>query len=53
MIIYSCLDPVPYRRMEFVEEEGIQLFQYAVTGNKEPHQMIDTEVMAEAVSKIL
>ncbi|KAK6932790.1 Atypical dual-specificity phosphatase Siw14-like [Dillenia turbinata] len=48
-IIYLCPEPYPEPNQEFLESNGIRLFQFGIDGRKEPFVNIPDETIREAL----
>eukprot|EP00164_Ancoracysta_twista_P003885 GFYU01005210.1.p1 GENE.GFYU01005210.1~~GFYU01005210.1.p1 ORF type:complete len:197 (-),score=44.61 GFYU01005210.1:235-774(-) len=52
-IVYMCPESYPEHMLEFLNANGIQLFQYGIEGNKEPFVDIPEEVIRDAIVRLL
>ncbi|KAL6562277.1 Tyrosine-protein phosphatase dsp1 [Orobanche gracilis] len=52
-IIYLCPEPYPVPNVQFLEENGIRLFQFGVEGSKEPFVSIPDDVIRRALEVLL
>ncbi|XP_072953081.1 inositol diphosphatase DSP1-like [Typha angustifolia] len=52
-IIYLCPEPYPEENTEFLETNGIRLFQFGIEGRKEPFVNIPEEKIREALKAVL
>ncbi|GLE05673.1 hypothetical protein PINS_up014713 [Pythium insidiosum] len=52
-VLYLCHQQHRPENLAFFEENGIQLFQCPIDGNKEPFIGIDSEAMADALRHLL
>ena len=52
-VLFLCPEEYPESHLEFLNEEGVQLLQFGVTGNKEPFDEIPEEVIRAAVCAVM
>ena len=52
-IVYLCPEDYPESHTSFLAENGIQLLQFGVEGNKEPFDEIPEEIMCKALAAVL
>ncbi|KAL6567521.1 Tyrosine-protein phosphatase dsp1 [Orobanche gracilis] len=52
-IIYLCPEPYPEANVQFLEENGIRLFQFGVEGSKEPFVSIPDDIIRRALEVLL
>lgn len=52
-IIYLCPEPYPEANKEFLDSNGIRLFQFSIDGSKEPFVNIPEETIREALKVVL
>ncbi|XP_051128384.1 tyrosine-protein phosphatase DSP1-like [Andrographis paniculata] len=52
-IIYLCPEPYPEANVQFLNENGIRLFQFGVEGSKEPFVNIPEETIRHALEILL
>ena len=52
-IVYLCPEDYPESHTTFLAENGIQLLQFGVEGNKEPFDEIPEEIMCTALAAVL
>jgi len=52
-IIYLCSEEYPEENVEFLKSNGIKLFHFGITGNKEPFVNIPEDTIREALKVLL
>ncbi|KAH0462643.1 hypothetical protein IEQ34_010218 [Dendrobium chrysotoxum] len=53
-VVYLCPEPYPEANLEFLEDNGIRLFQFGIEGHKEPFgNNIPEEMIREALKVVL
>lgn len=52
-IVYLCPEPYPEANSEFLEVEGIHLFQFGIEGNKDPYVCIPVDAIMGALRVLL
>ena len=52
-VLFLCPEEYPETSIQFFEENGIQLLQFGVTGNKEPFEEIQESVFRHAFSAVM
>lgn len=52
-IIYLCPEPYPEANLEFVNANGINLYQFGIEGHKEPFVNIPDDAIREALKLLL
>ncbi|XP_020577363.1 probable tyrosine-protein phosphatase At1g05000 [Phalaenopsis equestris] len=52
-VVYLCPEPYPEANLEFLEANGIRLFQFGIEGHKEPFVNIPEEMIREALKIVL
>eukprot|EP00308_Calcidiscus_leptoporus_P013574 CAMPEP_0119364684 /NCGR_PEP_ID=MMETSP1334-20130426/11604_1 /TAXON_ID=127549 /ORGANISM="Calcidiscus leptoporus, Strain RCC1130" /LENGTH=206 /DNA_ID=CAMNT_0007380457 /DNA_START=81 /DNA_END=698 /DNA_ORIENTATION=- len=52
-ILYLCPEEYPDTNQKFLEDEGIELLQFGVIGNKEPFDEISETVISAALTAVL
>jgi tyrosine-protein phosphatase SIW14 len=48
--MYICDDEYTMHNQDFLKKEGIQFYQFPISGNKEPFVEIDQKEISEALS---
>lgn len=52
-ILYLCPEEYPDSHLGFLEEQGVQLLQFGVTGNKEPFEEMADDVVRAALRAVI
>jgi len=52
-VIYLCEEEYPPANLDFIRKNGIQLLNFAATGNKEPFNHMSPEIVRNAVEAAL
>ncbi|XP_042419296.1 tyrosine-protein phosphatase DSP1-like [Zingiber officinale] len=52
-VLCLCPEPYPKANLEFLEENGIRLFQFGIDGRKEPFVNIPEDTITEALKVVL
>ena len=52
-ILFLCPEEYPESHLGFLEEQGVQLLQFGVTGNKEPFDEIPEDVIRAALHAVM
>ncbi len=52
-IVYMCQEEYPPANLKFAQDQGIELKQFAVEGNKEPFTHLDAGVVSKTVEAVL